>query len=332
MLKKWSINRYYKYVKKVDGWKIMIVVTGGAGFIGSNIVKGLNDKGYKDILVVDDLTDGTKFNNLVDLDIADYIDKDEFIGYVISGDDLGIETVFHEGACSATTEWNGKFMMENNYDYSKDVLHYCLDLEIPFLYASSAATYGGRNNKFIEKKSHEKPLNIYGYSKYLFDNYVREMLPKAKSPVCGLRYFNVYGPGEQHKGSMASVAYHLNKQILRGENPKIFEGSDIFRRDFIYVDDVVAVNLWCWEAQISGVFNCGTGHAESFQVVADTVLEFHKKNKIEYIPFPENLKGCYQTFTEADLTKLREAGCLIKFKNVRQGTTEYMKWLNKKNH
>jgi len=310
----------------------MIVVTGGAGFIGSNIIQGLNEKGYKNILVVDDLTDGTKFTNLVDLDIADYIDKDEFIGYIISGDDLGIETVFHKGACSATTEWNGKFIMDNNYGYSKDLLHYCLDLKIPFLYASSAATYGGRNNKFIEKKGYEKPLNVYGYAKYLFDNYVRDILPEAKSPVCGFRYFNVYGPREQHKGNMASVAYHLNQQILDGENPKIFEGSDAFKRDFIYVDDVVSVNLWCWKAQTSGIFNCGTGHAESFQVVADTVLEFHKKDKIEYIPFPEHLKGCYQTFTEADLTKLREAGCLIKFKNVRQGTTEYMKWLNKRNH
>lgn len=309
----------------------MIVVTGGAGFIGSNIVKGLNEKGFKNILVVDDLSDGTKFVNLVDLDIADYLDKDEFISYIISGEDLGIKAIFHEGACSATTEWNGKFMMENNYDYSKDLLHYGLEFQVPFLYASSAATYGGRSDDFIEEKGYEKPLNVYGYSKYLFDDYVRGILPDAKSQVCGFRYFNVYGPREQHKGSMASVAYHLNQQILNGEKPKLFEGSNTFKRDFIYIDDVVAVNLWFWENKISGIFNCGTGQAESFQAVADAVLAFHKQSEIEYIPFPDALKGRYQTFTQADLTKLHKAGYPFEFKNVKQGTTEYMKWLNKAN-
>ena len=309
----------------------MIVVTGGAGFIGSNIVKGLNDQGFNNILVVDDLSDGTKFTNLVDLDIADYLDKDEFIEYIVSGDNLDIETIFHEGACSSTTEWDGKFMMKNNYDYSKDLLHYCLDFNVPFLYASSAATYGGRQDQFIENNEFEKPLNVYGYSKYLFDHYVRTILTDATSPICGFRYFNVYGPRESHKGSMASVAYHLNQQILQGKNPKLFEGSEGFKRDFIYVDDVVAVNLWCWQAGISGIFNCGTGHAESFQAVADAVLDFHQKGEIEYIPFPEQLKGCYQSFTEADLTNLRKTGCPIQFKNVKEGITEYMKWLNNTN-
>lgn len=309
--------------------KIMIVVTGGAGFIGCNIVKGLNARGYKDILVVDDLTDGTKFSNLVDLDIADYMDKDEFISYIVSGDNLGIEAVFHEGACSATTEWNGKFMMENNYDFSKDLLHYCLDFGIPFLYASSAATYGGRSDSFIEERQYEKPLNVYGYSKFLFDQYVRKILPDAQSPVCGFRYFNVYGPHEEHKGSMASVAFHLNTQINNGEKPKLFEGSDTFKRDFIYVNDVVEVNLWFWENKVSGIFNCGTGRAESFQEVANAVLAYHKNGEIDYIPFPEHLKGRYQTFTQADLTKFRATGCPIEFKTVAEGTTEYMQWLNK---
>lgn len=308
----------------------MIVVTGSAGFIGSNIVKGLNAQGRKDILVVDDLTDGTKFANLADLDIADYMDKDEFIAAIISGEDLDIEVVFHQGACSSTTEWDGKFMMENNYNYSKDLLHYCLDFGIPFLYASSAATYGGRSDSFIEDRQYEKPLNVYGYSKFLFDQYVREILPEAKSQVCGFRYFNVYGPREQHKGSMASVAFHLNTQINQGEKPKLFEGSDNFKRDFIYVDDVVAVNLWFWKNNQSGIFNCGTGRAESFQAVADAVLAYHQKGQIEYTLFPENLKGRYQAFTQADLTKFRATGCPIEFKTVAQGTTEYMKWLNTK--
>ena len=306
----------------------MIVVTGGAGFIGSNIVKGLNELGRKDILVVDDLTDGTKFANLADLDIADYMDKDEFISAIVSGENLDIEVIFHQGACSSTTEWDGRFMMENNYNYSKDLLHYCLDFDIPFLYASSAATYGGRSDNFIEDRVYEKPLNVYGYSKFLFDQYVREILPNANSQICGFRYFNVYGPRENHKGSMASVAYHLNEQITKGEKPKLFAGSDNFKRDFIYVGDVVEVNLWFWKNKVSGIFNCGTGRAESFQSVADAVLDYHKKGEIDYIPFPEHLKGRYQSFTQADLTKFRKTGCPIEFKTVSQGTTEYMQWLN----
>ena len=308
----------------------MIVVTGGAGFIGSNIVKGLNEQGRKDILVVDDLTDGTKFANLVDLDIADYMDKDEFIAAIIASEDLDIDVIFHQGACSSTTEWNGKFMLENNYDYSKDLLHYCLDFNIPFLYASSAATYGGRSDNFIEDRTYEKPLNVYGYSKFLFDQYVRAILPQADSQICGFRYFNVYGPRETHKGSMASVAFHLNEQINKGEKPKLFEGSDNFKRDFIYVDDVVNVNLWFWKNNISGIFNCGTGRAESFQTVADAVLNYHQKGEIDYIPFPDHLKGRYQSFTQADLTKFRQTGCPIEFKTVTEGTTKYMQWLNER--
>ncbi|MBH2760445.1 ADP-glyceromanno-heptose 6-epimerase [Serratia ureilytica] len=307
----------------------MIIVTGGAGMIGSNIIKALNDKGYRDILVVDNLKDGTKFVNLVDLDIADYIDKEDFIASIVAGDDLGeIEAVFHEGACSATTEWDGKYMMDNNYQYSKDLLHYCLDREIPFLYASSAATYGGRE-EFIEERQYEAPLNVYGYSKFLFDQYVREILPEADSQICGFRYFNVYGPREGHKGSMASVAFHLNTQINRGENPKLFAGSENFKRDFIYVGDVAAVNLWFWETGKSGIFNCGTGRAETFQAVADAVVDYHQQGAVEYIEFPEKLKGRYQAYTQADLTKLRAAGYDAPFKTVAEGVKEYMAWLNR---
>ncbi|MBN3135160.1 MULTISPECIES: ADP-glyceromanno-heptose 6-epimerase [Pectobacterium] len=308
----------------------MIIVTGGAGFIGSNIVKSLNDIGYRDILVVDNLKDGTKFVNLVDLDIADYMDKEDFIASIVAGDDLGdIDAVFHEGACSSTTEWDGKYMMDNNYQYSKDVLHYCLDRSIPFLYASSAATYGGRNDNFVEDRQYEQPLNVYGYSKFLFDQYVREILPEAESQICGFRYFNVYGPREGHKGSMASVAFHLNNQINQGENPKLFSGSENFKRDFIYVGDVAAVNLWFWQNGVSGIFNCGTGRAESFQAVADATLAFHNKGSVEYIEFPEKLKGRYQAYTQADLTNLRAAGYDKPFKTVAEGVAEYMTWLNR---
>ncbi|MFP1730262.1 ADP-glyceromanno-heptose 6-epimerase [Lonsdalea quercina] len=308
----------------------MIIVTGGAGFIGSNIVKALNDQGYRDILVVDNLKDGTKFVNLADLDIADYIDKEDFIANIVAGDDLGdIEAIFHEGACSSTTEWDGKYMMDNNYQYSKEVLHYCLERSIPFLYASSAATYGGRSKDFVEERQFEQPLNVYGYSKFLFDQYVREILPHAGSQVCGFRYFNVYGPREGHKGSMASVAFHLNQQIHQGENPKLFSGSESFKRDFVYVADVAAVNLWFWKQGVSGIFNCGTGRAESFQAVADAVLEYHKTGSVEYIPFPEKLQGRYQSYTQADLTKLRAAGYGKPFHTVAEGVADYMAWLNR---
>ncbi|RKR71254.1 ADP-glyceromanno-heptose 6-epimerase [Otariodibacter oris] len=308
----------------------MIIVTGGAGFIGSNIVKALNKIGRKDILVVDNLKNGEKFINLVDLDITDYCDKEDFIASIIAGDELGpIDAIFHEGACSATTEWDGKYMMQNNYEYSKELLHYCLDRQIPFFYASSAATYGGRSDNFIEKREFESPLNVYGYSKFLFDEYVRKILPEADSPICGFKYFNVYGPREQHKGNMASVAFHLNNQILKGENPKLFAGSENFLRDFVYVEDVAQVNIWAWQNNISGIFNLGTGNAESFKAVAEAVIDYHKKGEIEIIPFPEHLKSRYQTFTQADLTNLRKAGYDQPFKTVDEGTKSYMKWLNR---
>ncbi|MBP8221973.1 MAG: ADP-glyceromanno-heptose 6-epimerase [Aeromonadaceae bacterium] len=317
----------------------MIIVTGGAGFIGSNLIKLLNQAGHTNIVVVDDLTDGTKFANLVDLDIADYMDKDEFIARVVAGDPFAewneIEVIFHEGACSATTEWNGKFVMEVNYDYSKHLLHFCIDRGIPFLYASSAATYGGRNDNFIEDRRFEQPLNVYGYSKFLFDEYVRRLLPTTNSQIVGLKYFNVYGPREQHKGSMASVAFHLNNQMKDGQNPKLFEGCDGFgnggqTRDFVYVEDVCKVNLWFWKnGGKSGIYNCGTGRAEPFLNVAEAVVKHHGRGQVEFIPFPEHLKGRYQSYTQADLTKLRATGCDVQFRSVAEGVAEYMEWLNR---
>ncbi len=313
----------------------MIIVTGGAGMIGSNLVKMLNEQGYNDILVVDDLEDGTKFVNMVDLNIADYMDKDDFLVQIMAGDDLGpIEAIFHLGACSATTEWNGKFMMLNNYEYSKELLHYCLEREIPFLYASSAATYGAQDADFIEDPSFEGALNVYGYSKQLFDNYVRRIWADAKahgetlSQVTGFRYFNVYGPREGHKGSMASVAFHLNRQINAGENPKLFEGSESFKRDFVYVGDACKMNIWFWQNKKSGIFNCGTGKAQTFQDVANAVIKHHGKGQIEVIPFPEHLKGRYQSFTQANLDKVRAAGYQESFKSVAEGVAEYMAIIN----
>ncbi len=319
----------------------MIVVTGGAGFIGANIVKALNARGRNDVMVVDDLRDGTKFVNLADCTLADYLDKDDFLARVkaaLRGESVElpkIDAIFHEGACSDTTEWDGHYMMENNFEYSKVLLNYCEQQSIPFLYASSAATYGGRDSDFIEAPEYEGALNVYGYSKQQFDNYVRRVQDDAKAhgetlpPITGFRYFNVYGPREQHKGSMASVAYHLNQQILNGENPKLFEGSDTFKRDFVYVGDVCQMNIWFWQQQISGIFNCGTGRAEPFSAVANAVIAFHDQGEIEEVPFPDHLKGRYQAYTQADLTKVREAGYTASFKTVAEGVAAYLAEINR---
>ncbi|MEE8365329.1 MAG: ADP-glyceromanno-heptose 6-epimerase, partial [Gammaproteobacteria bacterium] len=235
----------------------MIVVTGAAGFIGSNLVRALNERGRDDVLAVDDLSDGKKIFNLADCEISDYLDKDRFIEAIAAGDfDAKIEAIFHQGACSTTTEWDGYFMMENNYEYSKKLLHFCLAHKIPYIYASSASVYGG-SSEFAEKRELEKPLNVYAYSKFLFDQYVRRLGDTA-SQVTGLRYFNVYGPREQHKGDMASVAYHFNNQIRESGSCRLFAGCGGYQdgaqeRDFIYVADVVKVNLWLWDnPQISG--------------------------------------------------------------------------------
>ncbi|HEX7026989.1 MAG TPA: ADP-glyceromanno-heptose 6-epimerase [Gammaproteobacteria bacterium] len=312
----------------------MIIVTGGAGFIGSNLVKTLNEQGRTDIIVVDDLSDGTKFVNLADCEIDDYLDKDDFLAALDSNQALAgrAEAVFHQGACSSTTEWNGRLMMSANYDYSKRLLHFCLDHEVPFIYASSASVYGG-GRIFKEERQYEKPLNLYGYSKFLFDQYVRARLPEAKSQIIGLRYFNVYGPREQHKGSMASVAYHFHRQQLRGENIKLFEGSDGYgpgeqRRDFVYVGDVVDVNLWFMQnPQVSGIFNVGTGRSQTFNDVADAVKAYFGHGKVDYIQFPEKLRGRYQSFTQADISLLRSAGYAGDFKTVEQAVPLYLEWL-----
>lgn len=314
----------------------MIIVTGGAGFIGSNIVKELNERGQRNILVVDDLTDGTKFKNIADCDIADYLDKDDFLTKINTNPEFAepIKAIFHQGACSTTTEWDGRFMLRNNYEYSKTLLHYCLAQKIPFIYASSAATYGD-GKVFKEQREYEAPLNVYGYSKFLFDQYVRRILPTAKSQIVGMRYFNVYGPRESHKGSMASVAFHLNNQLPKDGIVKLFEGNDGYadgeqQRDFVYVADAVNVNLWFWEhPEKNGIYNVGTGRAESFNAVAKAVLAWYNKGRIVYIPFPENLRGRYQSFTQADISQLREAGYTATFKTVAEGVKEYLDWLHR---
>ena len=313
----------------------MIIVTGGAGFIGSNIIHALNQQGETDILLVDNLTNGHKMQNIADLNIADYLDKKAFLEKLETSNFLShIRAVFHQGACSATTEWNGHYVMENNYEYSKRLLAWCQSKHVPFIYASSASVYGMGENGFRVDRACEKPINMYAYSKFQFDQYVRRILPRANSQIVGLRYFNVYGSREQHKGSMSSTAFHFNNQLKAGDEVKLFAGCDGYadgqqQRDFVYVDDVVSVNLWFLEnSQQSGIFNVGTGKAQTFESMANAVIAWHKRGKISYIPFPEHLKGAYQSFTQADLSNLRQAGYSKEFMSVEQGVSDYLNKLN----
>jgi len=309
----------------------MHIVTGGAGFIGSNLVRALIDRGHDDVIVVDDLEDGHKFVNISDQPIADYLDKDDFLQRLASDKTFsdGIAAIFHEGACSETTEWNGRYMMKNNYTYSKSLLHHCLQHGTPYIYASSAAVYGGATT-FVEDPLFENPLNVYGYSKLQFDRYVRRVAASPDSQVVGLRYFNIYGPREQHKGSMASVAFHFNNQVLEDGEARLFSGTDGYGdgeqlRDFVYVDDVCNVNLWFLDnPDVSGIFNTGTGKAQTFNDVASAVIRWHGKGKIRYIAFPDQLMGAYQSFTQADLTQLRESGCDVEFRPVEKGVKDYL--------
>ena len=328
-----------------------IVVTGAAGFIGSNIVKGLNARGIDDIIAVDDLTEGDKFRNLADLQIADYVDADDFYDLFAEGAFGQVEAVFHEGACSDTMELDGKYMMDNNYTLSCELFHACQDQGTRLLYASSAATYGG-SSTFSESPEFEKPLNVYGYSKLLFDQRLRrEIGPRfenAATQVAGFRYFNVYGPREQHKGRMASVAFHQFKQFEADGKVKLFGeyggyGAGGQLRDFVYIDDVVAVNLWFLDnPDARGIFNLGTGKAQPFNDVAISVINTLRRSDnaqqlsldeaargglIDYIGFPPALVGKYQSYTQADLSALRAAGCQHSFADVQTGVTAYMQWL-----
>ena len=304
----------------------MIVVTGGAGFIGSNVVRALCERG-EEVVVVDDLTDGRKFRNLVGSDIADYWDKDEALERLAR---VKPRAVLHQGACAVTTEWNGRYMLDVNYRYSVDLLEHCIAASIPFIYASSASVYG-KSRAFTENDSSaERPLNVYGYSKLLFDRYVRRRLPQARSQIAGMRYFNVYGPGEAHKGRMASIVQHLHHQVKENGEAKLFDAYDGYaageqRRDFVHVDDVVRVNLWLLDnPAVSGIFNLGTGKSASFNDVARAVIRWHGRDTIRYIPFPDDLHSSYQSFTEADLGALRAAGYGAEFVDVDAGVPAYL--------
>jgi len=309
----------------------MIVVTGSNGFIGSNLIKGLNEIGYKDIIAVDDHNDARLKENIAHCEIKDFLDIDEFINLVKSNEFDGTEfrAIFHQGACSNTMEWDAEFLYKNNLLYSKELLKFSQKTRTPMIYASSASVYGA-GKVFQESLENEDPINLYAYSKFKFDQLVRKELVKKDTQIVGLRYFNVYGPQEQHKGAMASVAFHLHNQLKENDEIKLFEGYEGYedgeqRRDFIYVEDVVKVNLWFLENQnVSGIFNVGTGKSQTFNEVAHSVIDWNKKGKINYIPFPEKLKDAYQSYTQADISKLREVGYEYEFLNVQEGVKKYL--------
>lgn len=303
----------------------MFIVTGGAGFIGSNLVKALNDRGDEDILVVDDLTDGKKFKNLVDCAFGDYLDREDFRSRIKAGQDFGpVSAVFHQGACADTVEQDGRYMLDNNYQTSKELLLWCQARKIPFVYASSAAVYGATSD-FSEDGAGERPLNVYGWSKLVFDQWLRRRWSTLAAPVVGLRYFNVYGPREAHKGRMASVVQHFSRQIAETGKVRLFAGSHGYpdgehRRDFVFVEDIVRVNLWAANgAGVSGIYNVGTGASRTFNDIARAVIAWHGRGTIEYIPMPDDLTSAYQAFTEAELTRLRKAGYADAFAPIEDG-------------
>jgi ADP-L-glycero-D-manno-heptose 6-epimerase len=327
---------------------LKIVVTGAAGFIGANLVRALNERGFTDIVAVDNLLRADKFANLVDCEIAEYVDKDEFLARLADGEfDSEIGAVLHQGACSDTMELDGRYMMRNNYRYSVTLLEHCQDNDIPFLYASSASVYGG-GSVFRESRDHEAPLNVYGYSKFLFDQHVRRVLPERIAQIAGFRYFNVYGPRERHKGRMASVAMHFFDQYRADGRVRLFEGSGGYdageqRRDFVHVDDVVAANLWFLDhPDASGIFNVGTGRASTYNAMAAAVINavdrrggrperdvegMVRDGAITYVAFPPTLAGRYQSHTEADLFALRAAGYEAPFAAIEVGVDRYVERL-----
>ena len=324
------------------------VVTGAAGFIGSNLVRALNERGEDNIIAVDNLKNSAKFNNLADCDIADYMDKEEFISRLQTGYFDGVlNGVLHQGACSDTMESDGRYMMQNNYRYTLDLLNYCQEEEIPLLYASSASVYG-TGPVFREDRTCEAPLNVYAYSKFLMDQVVRRRWEKRTAQVVGLRYFNVYGPREQHKGRMASVAFHFFNQFRAEGYVKLFEGCDGYvnggqLRDFVSVEDAVKVNMYFLDnPDKSGIFNLGTGRAQSFNDVAVAVVntlraekgepaltleQMQQQQLVRYIPFPDALKGKYQSYTQAEMNELRGIGYDMPFLTVGQGVSRYMAYL-----
>ena len=311
----------------------MIILTGGAGFIGSNLLAALNAKGFTDVLVVD--RRGDNFRNLSDLRFSDFMRPEEFT-HAIARDIFlkKIEAIFHQGACADTTCTDGHYMIENNFTLSKLLLQFALSHKVPLVYASSASVYGS-SGTFAPSRENERPLNLYALSKLAFDNHVRSLAGRAESTVAGLRYFNVYGPRESHKGKMASMAYQLYRQLKAGGRARLFESTDGYangeqRRDFVFVRDVARVNLALAEGSVrSGIFNVGTGQSRSFNDLAAAIIAQIGAGEIEYVPFPASLAGKYQSLTQADLSTLRNTGYAEPFSTLENGIAQSVEAWNR---
>ncbi len=312
----------------------MIVVTGGAGFIGSALVWALNERGYHEIVVVDRLRDGKKWLNLSKLEIHDYFDKKDFIEQVQAGElEYEPDVIFHLGACSSTTEEDADYLMRNNFQYTRKLAEYALAQESRFIYASSAATYGGGELGYLDDHnmlSELQPLNKYAYSKHLFD--LHALHNGWLEEIVGLKYFNVYGPHEFHKGEMRSVIHKSTGQALENDTIRLFKShredyeDGQQKRDFLYVKDAVKMTLFFMDnPEVNGIYNIGAGTARTFDDLAGAVFEtLEKPEQIEYFDMPEEIRERYQYYTEADLTKLREAGYTEEITSLEAGIEDYL--------
>ncbi|BDV01725.1 ADP-L-glycero-D-manno-heptose-6-epimerase [Thermodesulfomicrobium sp. WS] len=312
----------------------MIIVTGGAGFLGSAIVWGLNRRGVDDILVVDNLGCTEKWKNLVGLRYRDYVHKDEFAQRLRNSPWAEpVEAVIHMGACSSTTERDADYLMRNNVEYSKLVCRFALEQGARFVYASSAATYGDGGLGFEDDDAlldRLSPLNMYGYSKHLFDLWVRE--EGLLDAVAGLKFFNVFGPNEYHKGEMRSVVCKAVAEIAATDELRLFcshrpdyaHGEQ--QRDFVYVEDCVEVVLWLLEnTAVGGIFNVGTGRSRTWNDLARAVFAaMGREPRIRYIPMPEAIREKYQYYTCASMAKLRSRGCTVPFRSLEEAVTRYV--------
>lgn len=308
----------------------MIIVTGGSGFVGSNILKRLNAEGETDILVVDNLKKSDKYRNLVGATFSDYLSKEDFLSLLQAGQfGREVSAIFHQGACTDTLEYDGDYMMRNNYDYSKALLHFALDHKVPLIYASTAAVYG-HAEVATEVPENEHPLNIYGYSKLAFDQYVRRNWADAQSTVVGLRYFNVYGNGESHKGKMSSMVYQFANQVKSTREAKLFGGIGKYgpgeqTRDFVYVKDLVEINMYFWKNPgKQAIVNAGTGVSSTWNDLANAVISTLGYGEIKYIDFPESLKDKYQFNTRSDVSQLRSLGFDREFYSLQDGVRDYL--------
>lgn len=291
-----------------------LIVTGGAGFIGSAVVWKLNELGYDDILIVDRMDETDKWKNLAPLKFADYSDADDFVDNL--GDFSGAQTIFHLGACSSTTETDAGYMLRNNYQYTKGLAEFAVANDIRFIYASSAATYGDGSAGMADGTDslHKlRPLNVYGYSKHLFDQYAARngMFDR----IVGLKYFNVFGPNENHKGDMRSLVIKAFDQIkqtgklqlFKSANPAYADGE--FGRDFIYVKDAVDMTIFFMDKEIGGLFNVGSGRMNTWNALADAIFNaLDRPKNVEFVDMPEHLRDRYQYHTQADLSRIRDAG------------------------